>query len=204
MTPEPGNPQDLRNHYLIGSVGNVDPFLPKTGGGGHIHIDVDSIKLLGHGEQISASGLPRFDSSLETNEDLHGGSGGYIYMNSRNQYEVNEFDFDSRIYANGGKGYNKGYGGAGGIIYFGDKIGDGIYNAFTDGGVGGAAYLGERKECATGSHGTIYWQLHDLLYLNNEINESSRKTQIEARVRNPVEFPNQHMVAEYLIVGEDS
>lgn len=58
--------------------------------------------------------------------------------------------------------------------------------------------------CENGAQGTIYWLAHDLLYLNNEMNESSRKTQIAATVRDPENFPDQHMIANYLFIGDES
>lgn len=78
--PNPAKVFDMRNNFLMGSMGNKDESI--TRGGGHIHLNVDSIRIKGDGEQLSACGFPRFDSNSTTAKDLNGGSGGYIYINS--------------------------------------------------------------------------------------------------------------------------
>mmetsp|Transcript_4035 Transcript_4035/g.6816 ORF Transcript_4035/g.6816 Transcript_4035/m.6816 type:complete len:395 (+) Transcript_4035:778-1962(+) len=194
----------MRNDFLLGSVGNINPVDHKTGGGGHIHIDVDSLKLIGFGVQLSACGLPLYKSTMISDLDLNGGSGGYIYIQSHNRFEENLIEYQARIYANGGKGYNKGYGGAGGVIYFDSNVAGGFFSSYAEGGEGGIAYKKAGIGCENGASGTMYWVQHDMLYLNNEVHESTRKTVIQATIREPKLFPLQHMVAEYLFIGDRS
>ena len=54
--------------------------------------------------------------------NLNGGSGGYVYVNTQQMYGKNIFDQYARIEVIGGYGKNKGMGGAGGVIVFGDGV----------------------------------------------------------------------------------
>lgn len=56
MQPNSGNMYDMMGEKLIGSIGTIDVLA--TAGGGHVHIDVDSLNLTGKGVQIQANGLP--------------------------------------------------------------------------------------------------------------------------------------------------
>ena len=49
LLPNKSNMYDSKSARLSGSVGMVAPFAEATGGGGRLHIDVDSIKLIGEG-----------------------------------------------------------------------------------------------------------------------------------------------------------
>jgi transcriptional regulator CtsR len=65
---------------MIGSKGMMNKgYESATGGGGHIHIDVESITLQGANVHIKANGFPKENRKDET-RDLRGGSGGYIYI----------------------------------------------------------------------------------------------------------------------------
>jgi len=87
--------------------------------------------------------------------NLNGGSGGYIYINTQQKYGKNNFtsyDKDGKaqyasIEVTGGYGKNKGVGGAGGVIVFGDGVdlrvnageyGLGIFHTYTHGGRSGS------------------------------------------------------------------
>jgi hypothetical protein len=83
MTPNE-NIYDMQGMTLIGSAGQAFPLDKSTEGGGHIHINVDSINLLGQQTQIHADGLPERDQKNPTPDDLNGGSGGYIYIKTNN------------------------------------------------------------------------------------------------------------------------
>jgi hypothetical protein len=52
------------------------------------------------------------------NYSLSGGSGGYIYISTKEEFEVNVISPDSEIQANGGLGLLFGNGGSGGVIIF--------------------------------------------------------------------------------------
>lgn len=66
--------------------------------------------------------------------DLNGGSGGYVYINTQQRYGKNSFSTNNTsvdpngvmehasIEVMGGYGKNKGVGGAGGVIVFGDGV----------------------------------------------------------------------------------
>jgi hypothetical protein len=87
-----------------------DPF---TLGGGRVVIIVDSIRLEGKGDRISANGIPlRIDSSITKN----GGSGGFVYIKTFNKLAKNSADLAAMISANGGFGVSNGLGGAGGLV----------------------------------------------------------------------------------------
>jgi len=86
---------------------------PYTLGGGRVVIIVDSIRIEGKGDRISANGIPlRIDSSITKN----GGSGGFVYIKTFNKIGKNSAEIGSMISANGGFGVCNGLGGAGGLI----------------------------------------------------------------------------------------
>ena len=85
-------------------------------------MNIDSLLLVGKGSQISANGLPLKEAKESELGNLYGGSGGYIYINTKQKYGKNSFDTEARIEAIGGYGKNKGAGGAGGVIVFGDGV----------------------------------------------------------------------------------
>ena len=72
----------MKSSRLVGSMGMYNPLDVRTAGGGHIHMNIDSLWL--EDEQsmahISCNGLPKKDTKV--NADLNGGSGGYIYINT--------------------------------------------------------------------------------------------------------------------------
>jgi len=47
---------DMQYNYMIGSMGSQGD--ASTGGGGHIHINVESVNFTGEGVQLQANGLP--------------------------------------------------------------------------------------------------------------------------------------------------
>jgi hypothetical protein len=165
---------DTKLGLLSGSVGKSSPPDTSTGGGGHIHIDVDSIKLYstysmkGSNMQIQANGFPL--ESKEDEDNLNGGSGGYIYINTRSKNQRNFISGMASINAIGGYGKNKGYGGAGGIVVFDGTMVSLQVN--THGGLGGDYHQG--KICANGSPGTVHWQKDDYLYIDNEGHQSDK------------------------------
>ena len=89
MEPISTNMYDMNFDTMEGSIGTIGDLA--TGGGGRIHIDVDSLNLTGRGQQIQANGLP-----LEANDTgeitQNAGSGGYIWINTRNKFFKNNID----------------------------------------------------------------------------------------------------------------
>lgn len=89
---------------------------------------------------------------------MHGGSGGYIYINTREESGRNRLDRKASIEAMGGYGKNQGLGGAGGVLFFDGSVRLGYRNAKVNGGLGGAAYIdAEPKGCSAGAAGTAHW-----------------------------------------------
>lgn len=52
----------------------------------------------------------------EDQDDLNGGSGGYIYVSTKNDVRANTISPTAQFEAKGGYGKNQGLGGAGGVI----------------------------------------------------------------------------------------
>ena len=50
MKPNPKDASDLKSKSLMGSMAHSEPQDEATGGGGHIHIRIDSLKLTGDGK----------------------------------------------------------------------------------------------------------------------------------------------------------
>ena len=77
----------MKEMQLMGSMGHYSAKTVdrdrSTGGGGHIHINVENLNFTGSsGRQLQANGLP--DLEKEDRDDLNGGSGGYIYVKTNN------------------------------------------------------------------------------------------------------------------------
>ena len=53
--------------------------------------------------------------------DLHGGTGGYIYINSLSKVSRNSFKGLCQVSAQGGYGKGLGYGGSGGVVVLDGK-----------------------------------------------------------------------------------
>ena len=111
-----------------------------------MHFNLDALILKTSGWRtnyhIQSNGLPRWDTNeKELGVDLYGGSGGYIYINTKEKFANNQAGWSSRIAAIGGFGKNKGAGGAGGVIVFGHDVKDNFasVNTRTMGGRGGTA-----------------------------------------------------------------
>ena len=92
----------------------------RTAGGGYIYLNIDQLILKGTGEKISADGYPKFGSEIDMT--LNGGTGGYIFIKTQNQYGQNEIGSKTMITARGGLGKLDGLAGAGGMIYFAGNV----------------------------------------------------------------------------------
>mmetsp|Transcript_41110 Transcript_41110/g.62471 ORF Transcript_41110/g.62471 Transcript_41110/m.62471 type:complete len:179 (+) Transcript_41110:424-960(+) len=176
MLPNPTNLYDMKDNTLIGSVGESSPLDTSTQGGGHIQIKVDSVSLRGGGVPLEANGLPIATKSDPDN--LNGGSGGYIYIKTTNQFGNNTFD-DSTIQALGGFGKNRGYGGSGGVIVLDGDFNreDVLKNFDVYGGKAGPDYDTARPlGCGNGASGTVYHIQNDLLLLDNNRKTTTKST----------------------------
>jgi len=89
---------------------------------------------------------------------LNGGSGGYIYINTKNENSKNNIISPAAIIsATGGHGKNKGFGGAGGVVVFGIQFRGSTISVKVHGGITGKYYLNNKPEgCGNGAAGTIY------------------------------------------------
>jgi hypothetical protein len=187
---------------MMGSIGTVGDL--STQGGGHIHINVDSFNFTSTSEepgvQIQANGIP-LQSSTST-KDLNGGSGGYVYINTTNNFKENYMSMSSTVSAIGGYGQNKGFGGSGGVIVFGPKVRTGVFNVRAEGGDGGSYYQDASPAgCANAAAGTAFFWALDLMLVHNWNKTSDKYTQFSATTRHP-QFPNEYILSEYLYIGQ--
>jgi hypothetical protein len=135
---------------------------------------------------------------------LFGGSGGYIYINTKEKYGQNRADWSSTISAVGGSGKNKGFGGAGGIIVFGNDVKDefGYINTRTFGGSGGKEYQGWNSTlCGNAAAGTTYWDSSDVLVVSNNWRLTNKHTFLTAKRRSPDKFPGKYLAADNLVIS---
>lgn len=160
MMPDPNNVLNMKGGTLLGSVGQSSPLNVQTGGGGHIRLNVDALNLVGENNHIQANGIPAKDTPESDVGDLTGGSGGYININIENKYvKQNHIDYLAKIQALGGYGKNKGVGGAGGIITFGNNVEYlNLEVTQTFGGSGGTIRnAAEKPNCGNGAPGTVFY-----------------------------------------------
>jgi len=137
--------------------------------------------LTGEGFQLQANGLPL--ESTSTDEDLHGGSGGYIYINTSNEVTSNYVSPGAQIQARGGFGKNRGFGGAGGSVVGGLEFAY-IFNVDTEGGLAGDGYKNaEPAGCGNAAAGTSYYWTLDLMLIDNKDHISNKHTQLSATQR---------------------
>ena len=141
------------------------------------------------------------DEVLE--DDLNGGSGGSIYLKTSEVYDTNNVSWWSEIEAMGGNGKNKGFGGAGGTIYYDGTFDSGIFMAEISGGLGGNGNENRTiKGCDAGASGTAYWSGEDSLMLDNRNHDSDKVTPLNvAKDRNNTAFPQHHMIVQDLYIG---
>jgi len=131
--PNPDDVRDTKNDILLGSAGVRDNKL--SAGGGRIHIEVDSLELTSS-SHIRANGYPLAED-VYGEEALHGGSGGHIYILTKNTDTLNTLHTSSRISAVGGNGNKLGFGGSGGVLNLVKDMQNG-YIFFAHGGKGGS------------------------------------------------------------------
>ena len=127
LLPNPSDIYDMKEMQLMGSMGHYSERTVdrdrSTGGGGHIHISVENLNFTGtSGRQLQANGLPDLDK--QDNDDLNGGSGGYIYVKTKNAKRENTISPSAQIEAKGGNGKNQGLGGSGGVIILDGQFGE--------------------------------------------------------------------------------
>ena len=58
-------------------------------GGGRIVILSDSVQFEGEGTKLAADGLPLSKYTTKSKTRFQGGSGGYIFVGTRNNYDNN-------------------------------------------------------------------------------------------------------------------
>lgn len=147
--------------------------------------------------------------------NLNGGSGGYVYINTQQRYGKNYIHQYARIEVIGGYGKNKGVGGAGGVIVFGDGVEYqlGMLHTYTHGGRSGSKVASTPAQtvdgrvhkpeynCGAGAAGTTYWDAEDVLVVNNNWHHTTKSTFLHAKYRSPDKFPNELMPADNLILA---
>ena len=80
-------------------------------------ISVDSVNFYGSVVRIQANGLPlAIGVSTKDTDVRHGGSGGFIFINTTQLINKNNIDTGVAIQANGGHGKSGGFGGSGGMV----------------------------------------------------------------------------------------
>jgi len=144
LLPNPADIYDMKEMQLMGSMGHYSAITAdrdrSTGGGGHIHINVENLNITGSGRQLQSNGLPDLDK--QDNDDLNGGSGGYIYVKTYNTKRENTISLISQFEAKGGSGKNQGLGGSGGVIILDGKFDQYDIQKMTkvQGGISGPTY----------------------------------------------------------------
>jgi hypothetical protein len=204
MMPNADNIYDSVYVTHVGSAGIGRPTVDRaTAGGGHVHIDVDSISFAcsdgGLNTQIQADGLPSRNSPEVESRDLHGGTGGYIYINTRAQGGRNAIVGQCAVSAQGGFGKGIGYGGAGGVVILdGRTLSVGMVHI--NGGKGGAHFdKPANKGCGNAASGTFYTKGYKALIVDNGI-ESDKATVLSASSQSAA-YPGESLVAEDFWVG---
>lgn len=134
---------------------------------------------------------------------MNGGSGGYIYINTSEKNGLNKIYWKASVEVIGGYGKNKGFGGAGGTVYFDGSFKQGPRTTYIHGGLGGNEYQDpELKGCGNGASGTAYWKVYDVLMANNKDHNSNKVTNVQVTEdRNKDDFPGNFMVANDLLVS---
>lgn len=83
----------------------------------------DSFMLTGEKGAIEANAMPLKETAAISPYSLVGGSGGYIYLSSRNVFNQNTIAPTFSLEAQGGYGANGNYGGSGGVVVLDGNIG---------------------------------------------------------------------------------
>ncbi|CDW79197.1 UNKNOWN [Stylonychia lemnae] len=176
--PNFANVVDLTNR--IGSQGIKGDI--NTNGGGRIIIMADSVVLQGKSDKLLANGLPlaiNRTSGKDQTTLRHGGSGGYIYLNTSQRIQKNQIDNGVKFQANGGNGKIGGSGGAGGqIILVKVFIGSEFLNS-TPGYVQdyqNNIMLNNTQICKHGGPGIVYFQDLDFLTINPYSTPNNKRT----------------------------
>ena len=128
---------------------------------------------------------PKYCENKEaTLSNMNGGTGGYIYIETQNNYDVDNFiSADSTIDAIGGYGMNEGYGGAGGVIVYGPKFKGGVFASRVHGGEAGSKVVNP-EGCGNGASGTYYLARQDMLIIDNNSITTNKVTQVYGQRRN--------------------
>ena len=136
--------------------------------------------------------------------DLNGGTGGYIYINTENQYTKNNVISSGAIVsAIGGYGKNKGFGGAGGVVVFGKHFRGSTFDVLVHGGGTGFQYADAKPQgCGNGGAGTVYMAHEDMLRIDNNGIITNKFTRLYGQRQNQIDFKNEFMLAENTMIAE--
>jgi hypothetical protein len=135
---------------------------------------------------------------------LNGGSGGYVYINTLNEYtKSNVISSGAIISATGGYGKNRGFGGAGGVVVFGKHFRGSTFGVKVHGGGTGVQYADAKPQgCGNGGAGTVYMAHEDMLRIDNGGLITNKFTRLYGQRQNQIDFKNEFMLAENTIISE--
>jgi hypothetical protein len=106
---------------------------------------------------------------------LTGGSGGYIYIKTTNEFAENSIDEAAEISATGGYSVGNHTSGAGGVIVFDENFHIPFKQVHANGGV--ANDQGEGG-CRNGAAGTVWMVQNDTLVVDNNKTDSTQFTTV--------------------------
>lgn len=143
----------------------------ETAGGGRIVVFADSVEFTGAGDKLQANARPY--QGRDAKYALAGGSGGYIYVATSNQYNENRIDPVATISAVGGFGTQGAFSGSGGVIVLDDNFAIPVEQVSAN---GGTADVETEGGCGNGAAGTIWYRPEDALYVDNKDTETDKMT----------------------------
>jgi len=134
----------------------------ETAGGGRILVYADSITLQGEGAKIQANARP-FHDQADRRYSLQGGSGGYIYVRTGENYKKNFVEKAAKIEAKGGYSLGDYTAGSGGMVVL-DSLQIEFNNIVVHGGL---SHNKNKSGCANGAAGSLYIMDTDMLVIDN-------------------------------------
>jgi len=107
---------------------------------------------------------------------LAGGSGGYIYVATKNVYDENTYSPNAIIEAKGGYGRGNSFSGAGGVVVFDEGFDIPHDQVDISGGISESA---DESGCQNGAAGTLWYRPSDHLVVKNNVTVSDRYTVVK-------------------------
>ena len=156
---------------------------------------------------MSADAKPFKDFKRKT-YSLHGGSGGYIYISTKNEFKNNTLDSKSNVTAQGGYGIGRFSGGSGGVVVFDNEFHMPSINVNVKGGQADIDDYGDG--CKNGASGTIWLKKNDTLVIDNKEMNSTAFTRLRVPHAKPLVEDRQQLskvlllknYARAIVIGE--